>query len=59
MAKGYIFDTETREYVGEEEAFVDPVNGSDLCLPNGTFLPPLADVPPGHSQIFQGGQWRI
>jgi hypothetical protein len=59
MAKVFIFDPETREYMGEEDAFVEPVNGMDLCSPNGTFLLPLADVPPGHSQIFQGGEWRL
>ena len=59
MNKVYIFDTETREFLGEEDAFVDPVNGMDLCLPNGTFLPPLVDVPQGHSQVFQGGKWRM
>jgi hypothetical protein len=59
MAKVFIFDPETREYMGQEDAFVEPVNGMDLCSPNGTFLPPLADVPPGHSQIFQGGKWRL
>jgi hypothetical protein len=59
MRKVYIFNPETREYVGEEYAFVEPVNGSDLCLPNGTFFEPFSYVPSGHSQVFHGGAWRI
>jgi hypothetical protein len=57
--KNYTFNPETREDVGEEYAFVEPVNGSDLSQPNDTFFEPFSYVPSGHSQVFRGRAWRI
>jgi hypothetical protein len=57
MAKVYMFDIETREYLCTEDAFVEPVRGQDVNAINATLFPPLPDIPKGYVQVFKGGAW--
>jgi hypothetical protein len=57
MAKVYMFDIETREFLKEEDAFVEPVRGQDVNAINATLFPPLPNVPKGYVQVFKRGAW--
>ncbi|MDR1528247.1 MAG: hypothetical protein LBS22_01520 [Puniceicoccales bacterium] len=59
MAKVYMFDPETREFMGEEDAFVEPVKGKDVEAVNATLFPPIPDIPAGYSQVFRRGVWTV
>jgi hypothetical protein len=61
MKKVYMFDRDTREYLREEDAFIDPINGTELCPANGTFVPPIPsdELPPNHAQIYINDAWQV
>ncbi len=60
----YIYDEETKEFLREEEAFIDPLEtqlkGEDVYLlpANATFEKPL-DKEDGKAVIFDGSAWKL
>ena len=59
MNKVYIFDTETREFLGEEDVFLCPITEGPLLPTNGTFLPPPQNIPPNHVPVFRNNTWEL
>ena len=60
----YIFDEETKEFLHEEEAFIDPletqIKGENIYLlpANATFEKPL-DKKDGKAVVFDGSAWKL
>lgn len=61
----YIYDGETKEYLGTQRAYLNPIatkkKGEDSYLvpPNSTLVKPKAKLKSNQTYVFDGEKWEI